>query len=142
MTHGTVVDQYTGRGSCDDATYDPNKDQSAVPVSMRLPMADMIADYGSDVHQILGKKMDGPTDFNQIEIDRGDLTRIIRATAEDPHAYKIIHASQSVVTAEGLDRFPADSFRKEDPELRAWAKRRRTPTPTKGCSITTSSAAC
>ncbi|GAA2945262.1 MULTISPECIES: DUF6571 family protein [Streptomyces] len=99
-----------------------HKDQSAVPVSMRLPMADMIADYGSDVHQILGKKMDGPTDFNQIEIDRGDLTRIIRATAEDPNAYKIIHASQSVVTAEGLDRFPADSFRKEDPELRAWVK--------------------
>ncbi|MFB7189916.1 DUF6571 family protein [Streptomyces sp. NPDC056230] len=98
------------------------KDQSAVPVSMRLPMADMIADYGSDVHQILGKKMDGPTDFNQLEIDRGDLTRIIRATAEDPNAYKIIHASQSVVTSEGLDRFPADSFRKEDPELRAWVK--------------------
>ncbi|WP_406381250.1 DUF6571 family protein [Streptomyces sp. NBC_01618] len=99
-----------------------HKDQSAVPVSMRLPMADMIADYGSDVHQILGKKMDGPTDFNQLEIDRGDLTRIIRATAEDPNAYKMIHASQSVVTSEGLDRFPADSFRKEDPELRAWVK--------------------
>ncbi|RPK43427.1 DUF6571 family protein [Streptomyces sp. ADI93-02] len=99
-----------------------HKDQSAVPVSMRLPMADMIADYGSDVHQILGKKMDGPTDFNQLEIDRGDLTRIIRATAEDPNAYKMIHASQSVVTSEGLNHFPADSFRKEDPELRAWVK--------------------
>ncbi|WP_307570972.1 hypothetical protein [Streptomyces sp. DSM 41269] len=37
-------------------------------------MADMIADYGSDVHQILGKEMDGATDFNQLEIDRGDLT--------------------------------------------------------------------
>lgn len=97
-------------------------DQSAVPVSMRLPMADMIADYGSDVHQILGKKMDGPTDFNQLEIDRGDLTRLIRGTAEDPNAYKIIHASQSVVTGEGLERFQEESFRKEDPELRAWVK--------------------
>ncbi|MDX3328485.1 MULTISPECIES: DUF6571 family protein [Streptomyces] len=99
-----------------------HKDQSAVPVPMRLPMADMIADYGSDVHQILGKKMDGPTDFNQLEIDRGDLTRIIRATAEDPNAYKMIHGSQTVVISEGLDDFPADSFRKEDPELRAWVK--------------------
>ncbi|MFB6940133.1 DUF6571 family protein [Streptomyces sp. NPDC060286] len=98
------------------------KDQSAVPVSMRLPMADMIADYGSDVHQILGKKMDGPTDFNQLEIDRGDLTRIIRATAEDPNAYKAIHASQTVVSSAGLDRFPAESFRKGDEELRAWVK--------------------
>ncbi|WP_370412842.1 DUF6571 family protein [Streptomyces fradiae] len=98
------------------------KDQSAVPVSMRLPMADMIADYGSDVHQILGKKMDGPTDFNELTIDRGDLTRIIRSTAEDPNAYKIIHASQSVVIGEGLNHFPAESFREKDEELRAWVK--------------------
>ncbi|MGW0772112.1 hypothetical protein ACWD01_00315 [Streptomyces sp. NPDC002835] len=32
--------------------------------------------------------MDGPTDFNQLEIERGDLTRIIRATAEGPNACK------------------------------------------------------
>ncbi|PCG85571.1 hypothetical protein CIB93_13555 [Streptomyces sp. WZ.A104] len=98
------------------------KDQSAIPVTMRLPMADMIADYGSDVHQILGKEMDGPTDFNQLEIDRGDLTRIIRATVEDPNAYKMIHGSQTVVIGEGLEGFPAESFRKEDQELRAWVQ--------------------
>ncbi|MFB7076377.1 DUF6571 family protein [Streptomyces sp. NPDC056308] len=102
------------------------KDQSAVPVSMRLPMADMIADYGSDVHQILGKNMDGPTDFNNLEIDRGDLTRIIRSTAEDPNAFKAIHTSQTVVIADGLDRFPADSFRKEDRELHAWFRQSST----------------
>ncbi|MFE2758601.1 DUF6571 family protein [Streptomyces halstedii] len=99
-----------------------HKDQSAVPVSMRLPMADMIADYGSDVHQILGKEMDGPTAFNQLEVDRGDLTRIIRATAEDPNAYKIIHASQTVVIGEGLEGFQAESFRAEDQKLRAWVQ--------------------
>ena len=97
-------------------------DQSAVPVSMRVPMGDMIADYASDVHQILGKNMDGPTDFNNLEIDRGDLTRIIRATAEDPNAFGVMHKAQSTVIADGLDRFPADSFRTEDPELRAWVK--------------------
>ncbi|MER7313802.1 MULTISPECIES: hypothetical protein [Streptomyces] len=37
-------------------------------LSMRLPMADMIAAYGSDVHQILGEEMDGPTGFNQLKI--------------------------------------------------------------------------
>ncbi|MER7001286.1 DUF6571 family protein [Streptomyces sp. NPDC000410] len=109
-----VVQEYTGE--------DHYGNQSPVPVSMRLPMADMIADYGSDVHQILGKEMDGPTTFNQLEIDRGDLTRLIRGTAEDPNAYKIIHASQTVVTGEGLERFQAESFRKEDAELRAWVK--------------------
>ncbi|MFF8743062.1 hypothetical protein [Streptomyces californicus] len=103
-------------------TTELRKDQTAVPVSMRLPMADMIADYGSDVHQILGKEMDGATDFNQLEIDRGDLTRIIRATAEDPQAYKMIHASQSMVISEGLSHFPAESFREEDQKLRAWVQ--------------------
>ncbi|MFJ6883477.1 DUF6571 family protein [Streptomyces californicus] len=103
-------------------TTELRKDQTAVPVSMRLPMADMIADYGSDVHQILGKEMDGATDFNQLEIDRGDLTRIIRATAEDPQAYKMIHASQSMVISEGLSHFSAESFREEDQKLRAWVQ--------------------
>jgi hypothetical protein len=98
------------------------KDQSAVPLPMRVPMGDMIADYSSDVHQILGKNMDGPTDFNNLDIDRGDLTRIIRSTAEDPNAFAVIHNAQSTVIADGLDRFPADSYREEDPELRAWVK--------------------
>lgn len=108
-----MVDEYA------EAT---KKDQSAVPVSLRVPMGDVIGDYASDVHQILGKNMDGRTDFSNLGIDRGDLTRIIRSTAEDPKAFGVIHASQTAVIAEGLDRFPADSYRKEDPELRAWVK--------------------
>ncbi|MEU3653741.1 DUF6571 family protein [Streptomyces sp. NPDC032161] len=108
-----VMDEYA------EAT---KKDQSAVPVSLRVPMADMIGDYASDVHQVLGKNMDGSTDFNNLTIDRGDLTRIIRSTAEDPNAFGVIHASQTAVVAEGLQRFPEESFRKEDPELRAWVK--------------------
>ncbi|MFJ9822845.1 DUF6571 family protein [Streptomyces sp. NPDC101160] len=108
-----VLDEYA------EAT---KKNQSAVPVPMRMAMGEMIGDYGSDVHQILGKNMDGPTDFNHLDIDRGALTRIIRSTAEDPQAFGVIHASQTAVIADGLDRFPADSFRKEDPELRAWIK--------------------
>ncbi|MFB7917386.1 hypothetical protein [Streptomyces sp. NPDC056061] len=74
------------------------------------------------MHQILGKNMDGHTEFNNLAIDRGDLTRIIRSTAEDPNAFGVIHASQTAVNAQGLERFPEESFRKEDPELRAWVK--------------------
>ncbi|MCI4045406.1 hypothetical protein [Streptomyces sp. TRM75563] len=99
-----------------------HRDQTAIPVSMRLPMADMIADYSGDVHQILGKEMNGATKFNDLEIERGDLTRIIRATVEDLNAYKVIHGSQTVVIGEGLERFQADSFRQQDEELRAWVK--------------------
>ncbi|MFI8520883.1 DUF6571 family protein [Streptomyces sp. NPDC085481] len=96
--------------------------QSAVPVSLRRPMADIVADYSSDVHQILGKTLDGPSEFNNLDIKEGDLTRLIRSTAEDPKAFAVIHQSQSTVIADGLARFPEDSFRQEDKELQAWIK--------------------
>ncbi|MEU6170105.1 DUF6571 family protein [Streptomyces tanashiensis] len=109
-----IAKEYTG-----DETYGT---QSSVPVSMRTSMGNMIGDYASDVHQILGKKMDGPTDFNNLTIERGDLARLMRGVAEDPKAFGVMHHSQSVVIADGLNGFPPDSFRKEDPELRAWVK--------------------
>ncbi|MFE2285093.1 DUF6571 family protein [Streptomyces sp. NPDC059443] len=98
------------------------KNQSAVPVTMRMAMGEMIGDYGSDVHQILGKNLDGPTDFSNLDIDRGALTRIIRSAVEDPKAFAVIHASQTAVIGDGLDSFPEDSYRHEDPKLRAWVK--------------------
>ncbi|MFI1936229.1 DUF6571 family protein [Streptomyces purpureus] len=101
---------------------DDQKNQSPVPVAMRTSMGNMIGDYASDVHQILGKNMDGPTDFNNLTIERGDLTRLMRGVAEDPKAFAVMHHSQTVVIGDGLSRFPEDSYRKEDPELRAWVK--------------------
>lgn len=89
---------------------------------MRTSMGNMIGDYASDVHQILGKNMDGPTDFNNLTIERGDLTRLMRGVAEDPKAFGVMRHSQSVVIAEGLNGLPPDSYRKEDPEMRAWIK--------------------
>lgn len=109
-----IVKEYT-----DD---DDQKNQSAVPVAMRTSMGNMIGDYASDVHQILGKNMDGPTEFNNLTVERGDLTRLMRGVAEDPKAFAVMHHSQTVVIGDGLNRFPEDSFRKEDPELRAWVK--------------------
>ncbi len=96
--------------------------QSSVPLSMRTSVGGMLGDYASDVHQILGKKMDGPTDFNNIEVERGDLLRAMRGAAEDPKAFGVIHQSQTAVIAEGMKDYPANSYRAEDPELRAWVK--------------------
>ncbi|MDQ0984875.1 DUF6571 family protein [Streptomyces sp. V2I9] len=93
-----------------------------MPLSMRTSVGNMLGDYASDVHQILGKKMDGPTDFNNLEADRGDLLRIVRGVAEDPKAFGVIHHSQTVVIAEGMNGYPAESFRSEDQELHAWVK--------------------
>ncbi|WP_329113308.1 DUF6571 family protein [Streptomyces sp. NBC_01353] len=109
-----IAKEYTGE--------DHHGNQSPVPVAMRTSMGNMIGDYASDVHQILGKNMDGPTEFNNLTIERGDLTRLMRGVAEDPKAFGVMHHSQTVVIGEGLNRFPEDSYRKEDPELRAWVK--------------------
>lgn len=43
-----------------------HRNQSAVPVTMRLPMADVIADYGSDVHQE-NAEVDADTRSNMIK---------------------------------------------------------------------------
>ncbi|MFB8036695.1 DUF6571 family protein [Streptomyces sp. NPDC056004] len=109
-----IVKEYSGE--------DAPKNQSSVPLPMRTSMGNMMGDYASDVHQILGKNMDGPTDYNSLEIERGDLLRIMRGVAEDPKAFGVMHHSQSVVIAEGMNEYPADSFRKEDEGLRAWVK--------------------
>ncbi|MFE3717818.1 DUF6571 family protein [Streptomyces cyaneofuscatus] len=101
---------------------DAAKSQASVPPSMRTSMGNVIGDYASDVHQILGKNMNGSTDYNNLEIDRGDLVRIMRGVAEDPKAFGVMHHSQSVVIADGLNGYPADSFREEDEKLRAWVK--------------------
>ncbi|OKJ37280.1 DUF6571 family protein [Streptomyces sp. CB01580] len=100
-------------------------DKSAVPVPLRMAMGDMIGDYASDVHQIFGKDMDGHTQFSDLSIDRGALTRVIRSSAEDPNAFGVIHASQTAVIAEGMERFSADAYRnrgEESDELEAWLK--------------------
>ncbi|MET9808830.1 DUF6571 family protein [Streptomyces halstedii] len=109
-----IIKEYSGE--------DAPKNQSSVPLSMRSSVGNMIGDYASDVHQILGKNMDGPTDYNHLEIERGDLLRTMRGVAEDPKAFGVMHHSQSVVIAEGMNDYPANSFRKEDEGLRAWVK--------------------
>lgn len=109
-----VLKEYSGE--------DAPKNQSSVPLSMRTSVGNMIGDYASDVHQVLGKNMDGPTDYNNLEVERGDLLRIMRGVAEDPKAFGVMHHSQSVVIAEGMNDYPADSFREKDEELRAWVK--------------------
>ncbi|MFH8776225.1 DUF6571 family protein [Streptomyces sp. NPDC017958] len=96
--------------------------QDALPAALRHSMGDMVGDYASDVHQILGKDLNGSSEFNHLDIDRESLTRVMRGAAEDPKAFQTMHQSQSAVIAEGLQHFGKDSFEHPDPELRAWVK--------------------
>lgn len=96
--------------------------QDALPAAIRQSMSHMIGDYASDVHQILGKDLNGFTEFNHLDIDRESLTRVMRGAAEDPKAFQTMHQSQSAVIAEGLQHFGKGSFEHPDPELHAWVK--------------------
>ncbi|MFJ9821456.1 DUF6571 family protein [Streptomyces sp. NPDC101151] len=96
--------------------------QDALPAALRHPMGDMIGDYASDVHDILGKDLNGSSQFNHLDIQREALTRVMRGAAEDPKAFQTMHQSQSAVIAEGLRHFGKGSFEHSDPALHAWVK--------------------
>ncbi|WP_240661317.1 MULTISPECIES: hypothetical protein [unclassified Streptomyces] len=93
-----------------------------MPAALRTSMGYMIGDYSGDVHEILGKNLNGHSTYNDLDLDRGDLVRVLRATSEDGEAFGVIHRSQATLIGEGLHEFPADSYRKSDPELHAWVK--------------------
>ncbi|MEU1896104.1 DUF6571 family protein [Streptomyces pristinaespiralis] len=97
-------------------------DQGNMPAALRTSMGYMIGDYSGDVHEILGKNLNGHSTYNDLDLDRGDLVRVLRATSEDGEAFGVIHRSQATLIGEGLHDFPADSYRKSDPELHAWVK--------------------
>ncbi|MFE1404648.1 DUF6571 family protein [Streptomyces sp. NPDC058770] len=97
-------------------------EQANMPAALRTSMGYMIGDYSADVHQILGKSLNGPTSYSDLGIDRGDLVRVIRAASEDGEAFGVIHRSQATLIAERLEQFPAESYRESDPELHAWVK--------------------
>ncbi|MEU9182813.1 hypothetical protein AB0C90_39740 [Streptomyces sp. NPDC048550] len=68
------------------------------------------------VHQILGKNIDGHTTFNDLDIDRGDLTRVIRGVAEDPKAFGVIKGLQ----ANELDLSPGEYEDGLQPTAEQW----------------------
>lgn len=96
--------------------------QDNMPAPLRSSMGRMIGDYASDVHQILGKDLTNPSDFSHLDIEREHLTRVIRATSNDPQAFGVIRNSQLEVIAHGMQGYPADAFRHGDDSspLRAW----------------------
>ncbi|CAL2070535.1 conserved protein of unknown function [Streptomyces murinus] len=96
--------------------------QDALPAVLRGAMGHMIGDYASDVHDILGKNLNGPTQFNHLDISREALTRVMRGAAEDPDAFTSMHQSQTTVIAHGLQQFGKESFEHPDPALRDWIK--------------------
>ncbi|WP_327283542.1 DUF6571 family protein [Streptomyces sp. NBC_01205] len=100
--------------------------QSNMPAPLRHSMGNMIGDYASDVHQILGKNLEAPTEFSHLllSLTREDLTRVIRATSDDPQAFATIRNAELEVINQKMHDFPAEAFRHGDDksELRSWVR--------------------
>ncbi|WP_267241707.1 DUF6571 family protein [Streptomyces sp. PR69] len=102
--------------------HETRGEQGNMPAALRKSMGYMIGDYSGDVHEILGKNLNAPTTYNDLDLERGDLVRVLRAASEDGEAFATVHRTQAALIADGMKDYPADSFRNEDPELRAWVK--------------------
>ncbi|AXK33156.1 hypothetical protein DVA86_11360 [Streptomyces armeniacus] len=88
-------------------------DPGAMPDNIRQNMANAIAYYPSDVHEILGRdfdfaESDMSTGSNNVSgVNEATMTRFIRAASEDGGAFRTIHDSQVAYTAhqiQALDR--------------------------------------
>ncbi|MHA7961821.1 hypothetical protein ACX9I7_29170 [Streptomyces sp. L500] len=94
---------------------DPDS-STAAPVHLRRPLANALAEYSSDTHEILS----GNTDYKlwdgvredgkvQMSVEAGKLLRTMRALSEDPAAYGTLHSASSLHIAKELDQVPGDA---------------------------------
>ncbi|MFJ9847063.1 hypothetical protein ACIRYZ_42880, partial [Kitasatospora sp. NPDC101155] len=86
-------------------------DQNNLAVALRRPMADMVADYVADTHDILSKDLPGPSEPGGLNATREQLLRVIRGTAEDPEAYSLIHLAETQEVARRMAEFGPEAFR-------------------------------
>ncbi|MFF4817703.1 hypothetical protein ACFY2K_24275 [Kitasatospora sp. NPDC001309] len=88
---------------------------------LRRPLANVIAEYAPDAHDILGKDLPGPSHPGGLNTSREQLLRVIRGTAEDPDAYALIHMAERQEVARRLAEYGPESFQavagRPDPKL-------------------------
>ncbi|MCG3041023.1 hypothetical protein L7D48_10695 [Streptomyces sp. S1A] len=82
-------------------------DKSAVPENVRHNMANTIAYYPNDIHDILGTNGDfsrasTKTEPNDISINRTEMLQFVRGVSEDGGAFRKIHDSQMVVISNNI----------------------------------------
>ncbi|MEU3450084.1 hypothetical protein AB0H29_23095 [Streptomyces thermolilacinus] len=86
-------------------------DQTAMPANIRVNMANALAYYPEDVHQILADQVNyagrDSTEPNGVDVSTEDMRKFIRAASEDGGAFRMIHDSQMGLITEqisSLDR--------------------------------------
>ncbi|MCD9145941.1 hypothetical protein [Streptomyces albireticuli] len=90
---------------------------SAAPANLRRPLANALAEYGADTHEILSGNTaypdhDGPWESNgrvNMSVDQDALRRTMRGLSEDPEAYATLHRAASDHISNEMDKLPADA---------------------------------
>ncbi|MEV6674187.1 hypothetical protein [Streptomyces sp. NPDC051162] len=95
---------------------DPDS-STAAPANLRRPLANALAEYSADTHEILSEntrylEKDGTWEENgrvNMSADPGKLLRTMRALSEDPDAYGTLHSAESRHINHELDKMPMDA---------------------------------
>ncbi|MYR81168.1 hypothetical protein K7395_11605 [Streptomyces filamentosus] len=90
-------------------------DQGAMPENIRVNMANTLAHYPGDVHDILSGGVDySDPDFsthpNDVSVKTEEMNRFVRALSEDGGAFRMLHDSQLGHIAEQIDTLEKDDF--------------------------------
>ncbi|WP_316520479.1 hypothetical protein [Kitasatospora brasiliensis] len=87
-------------------------DKTSLPAGLRRPMADMIADYAADMHEILGKEhLHGPSEPDGLTVSKDQLLRLIRGATEDPASFAVIQHAETQEIARRLDALDYDAMK-------------------------------
>ncbi|WP_030232790.1 hypothetical protein [Streptomyces sp. NRRL S-350] len=100
-----------------------------LPAGMQRPIANALADYSSDTHDILsgtnraakdhagrdasGVWVDPVTGETRMATDKGALIRVLRGIADDPESHHVVQQAEMVHVAQQLAELPANAGEKE-----------------------------
>ncbi|MEV7783495.1 hypothetical protein [Kitasatospora sp. NPDC088351] len=87
--------------------------ENNLPAGLRRPLANMIADYAPDTHEILGKELQGPSKPDGLSFSREQLLRVLRGAMEDPSTYAIVHQAETQEIARRMAAFGPEVFTPE-----------------------------
>ncbi|OII61098.1 hypothetical protein BJP40_07015 [Streptomyces sp. CC53] len=95
-------------------------DQGAMPENIRVNMANSLAYYPADVHEILVSQVDltadgYATDTNGLSVSTQTMNQFIRGVAEDGGAFRVVHDSQIGQISERIHSLTGEDF-KHTPE--------------------------
>lgn len=104
---------------------DAKDDPESIPGNLRQNMANTVAAYPHDVHDVLGKNMDysnphNSTDPNDVSVKDKRLQQFLLGVSQDGGAFRTIHDSQAQVIAQDVAGLDRQDFAENSAEAKKW----------------------